>query len=97
MKKVLLTMVAGLGLFLVSCASNEQKAIDIIKDATEQIKNADSEEAIKQISEEMEKKGEALNLTAEEEEALQENPEFKEALSEMMQVSITKAFELAGK
>lgn len=97
MKKVILTLVVGLGLMLTSCASKEQKAIDIVKDATEQIKNASTEEEIEEIAEKMKKDGEALDLTDEEQEALGKNEEMQKALGELSSATVAKALELSMK
>lgn len=94
MKKVFLTLVVGLGLMLTSCASKEQKAIDIVKDATEQIKNASSAEEIEEIAEKMKKEGEALGLSDEEQEALSKNKEMQQAITEMTSATVAKALEL---
>lgn len=97
MKKLFLVMAIGLGMLVVSCASKEEKAIDVIKDATEQVKDAESMEDLDKIADEMKKKGEELDLTDEEEKALQENPEFKKALQDMAAATASKAIELATK
>lgn len=97
MKKVLLTMVAALGLFVVACSSPKDKAVDIIKDATEQVKEAKTAEDIAKITEEMEAKGKELNLTAEEEKELIASQEFKDATTELTAAVAAKTMELAGK
>lgn len=90
-------MAIGLGMLVVSCASKEEKAIDLVKEATEQIKDAKSMEDIEKITDEMEKKSDDLGLTDEEEKALLDNPEFKKAVEDMMSASVAKGIELATK
>lgn len=97
MKKLFLVMAIGLGMLVVSCASKEEKAIDLVKEATEQIKDAESMEDIEKITDEMEKKSDDLGLTDEEEKALLDNPEFKKAVEDMMSASVAKGIELATK
>ena len=97
MKKLFLVMAIGLGMLVVSCASKEEKAIDLVKEATEQIKDAKSMEDIEKITDEMEKKSDDLGLTDEEEKALLDNPEFKKAVEDMMSASVAKGIELATK
>lgn len=96
MKKVIMTMVVALGLMLTSCADKEQKAIDIVKDATEQIKEAKSAEEIEKINNEATEEIDALGFTDEEEDVLQKNPEMQEAFSNYIQASFDKAMELSG-
>lgn len=90
-------MAIGLGMLVVSCASKEEKAIDLVKEATEQIKDAESMEDIEKITDEMEKKSDDLGLSEEEEKALLDNPEFKKAVEDMMSASVAKGIELATK
>lgn len=97
MKKLFLVMAIGLGMLVVSCASKEEKAIDLVKEATEQIKDAESMEDIEKITDEMEKKSDDLGLSEEEEKALLDNPEFKKAVEDMMSASVAKGIELATK
>ncbi len=97
MKKLFLVMAIGLGMLVVSCTSKEEKAIDLVKEATEQIKDAESMEDIEKITDEMEKKSDDLGLSEEEEKALLDNPEFKKAVEDMMSASVAKGIELATK
>lgn len=97
MKKIIFSAVVALGLFVVSCSSPKEKAADIIKEATEQVKEAKTMDDLQKIAEDMTTKIDDLKLSEEEKKELAESPEIKALNSEFLKVSIPKALELAGK
>lgn len=95
MKKLILTCVAAMGIFMVSCSSSPaDKAIKIMNDGTEQIKKADGDPAkIMEIGVEVMKQAMDLekDLTDEQKKEIEENPDVKKATEEFQ-----KACEEAG-
>lgn len=96
MKKVILTCVAAMGIFMISCSSSpSDKVIKIMNDGTEQIKKADGDPAkIMEIGVDVMKQAMELEkeLTDEQKKEIEEDPDVKKATEEFQ-----KACEEAGK
>ncbi|MBO5054224.1 MAG: hypothetical protein J6C44_08360 [Muribaculaceae bacterium] len=90
MKKVLLTMVAALGLFVVACSSPAEKAVDVYKDATEKVKEAKNLADITTVTAEVEKEIADLKLTDED----LDNKELKAAEKAFSDAAQDKTTEL---
>lgn len=92
MKKLVLTLVAAAGLFVVSCSSSPaEKATAIYKEATAAVKDAKTQEEAMAAAGKALQDLAALKLTPEEMKQVEEDADFKAASEEFVKVCEEKA------
>ncbi|MDE5811579.1 MAG: hypothetical protein K2G64_01505 [Muribaculaceae bacterium] len=98
MKKFFFAAAFALALCTVSCSSNspEAQAEKMIKEATEQMKKANSLEEVQQIGEDFAKKAEELDEKYPDAK-LEDSKELQEAVKEFQQAAMETAIRLSAK